>query len=150
MAKRRAILVAEDDENDVFLLRRALDRAGLSLELIVTHDGQEAVEFLSSNELSTPALAPPFELGLFLLDVKMPRLNGFDVLGWLSSRPRFKDLPVVVLSSSAHEADIERARKLGARDYRVKPTDFINLVELVRELHTRWLAGAQRPESFSS
>jgi len=149
MAERRAILLAEDDENDVFLLQRALERAGLSLELIVAHDGEEAVEYLSRGGAEQARGGAP-ELVLFLLDLKMPRLNGFDVLSWLSSQPRLKDLPVVVLSSSSHEADMERARQLGARDYRVKPSDFVLLVQLVRELQARWLTGARVPLGLSN
>jgi CheY-like chemotaxis protein len=149
MAERRAILLAEDDENDVFLLQRALERAGLSLELIVAHDGQEAVEYLSGAGADKAPWGAP-ELVLFLLDLKMPRLNGFDVLSWLSSQPGLKDLPVVVLSSSSHEADIERARKLGARDYRVKPSDFVLLVQLVRDLQAQWLTGGKVPLGLST
>ena len=135
MVKQAAILLAEDDENDVFLLRRALEKAGLSDALVVARDGQEAIDYLSGNGRQHLP-------GLLLLDLKMPRLDGFDVLKWLSTRPDLSDLPVVVLSSSCHEADREQARKLGARDYKVKPSDFPKLVGLVRELHARWLEGA--------
>jgi len=148
MSGEQAILLAEDDENDVFLLRRALERAGLPAELIVAHDGAEAVDYLSRGGSAATRGRAPLP-GLFLLDLKMPRLSGFDVLAWLAQQKRLKDLPVVVLSSSAHEGDMERARLLGAKDYRVKPADFLNLVELMKDLYARWLSGSGPPESAS-
>ncbi len=138
MSDEAAILLAEDDENDVFLLRRALEKAGLATALIVARDGQEAVDYLSGGAPGGEG-APPSLPRLLLLDLKMPRLDGFDVLKWLSTRPELSGLPAVVLSSSNHDGDIERARGLGARDYKVKPADFPKLVELVKELHARWL-----------
>jgi CheY-like chemotaxis protein len=136
--KTAAILVADDDENDVFFLRRAIDRAGLSNPLFVSHDGQEAIDYLQG--------APPYDNrahfplpGLLLLDLKMPRVNGFDVLTWLSQRPELKDMYVVVLSSSSHEEDRRKAKELGAHDFRTKPSEFHNLVELVRDVQRRWL-----------
>ena len=142
------MLLAEDDENDIFLVRRALERTGLPLELVIAHDGQEAVEYLTRNGTGPTQAGAP-RLVLCLLDLKMPRLNGFDVLNWLGNQGQLKDLPVVVLSSSSHEADIERARQLGAREYRVKPADFFQLVELLRELHARWVDGrAARGDLF--
>jgi CheY-like chemotaxis protein len=140
MAEQSAILLAEDDENDVFLVRRALEKAGLSNPLIVARDGQEAVDYLSSDACKQGGAGQSLP-GLLLLDLKMPRLNGIDVLAWLSNRPELSELPVVVLSSSCHEQDREDARRLGADDYRVKPSDFPALVSLLKELHARWLSG---------
>ena len=140
MAEQSAILLAEDDENDVFLVRRALAKAGLSNALIVARDGQEAVDYLSGDGFGNGGAGQSLP-GLLLLDLKMPRLNGFDVLTWLSSRPELSELPVVVLSSSCHEKDMDKARRLGADDYKLKPSDFPTLVKLLKELHGRWLGG---------
>ncbi len=140
MTEPATILLAEDDENDVFLVRRALAKAGLTSELVVARDGQEAVDYLGGGEGSRGPAPKPLP-GLFLLDLKMPRLYGFDVLSWLSTRPDLGELPVVVLSSSSHESDVAEARRLGADDYKVKPADFPNLVKLMKELHARWLSG---------
>jgi CheY-like chemotaxis protein len=136
--KRAAILVAEDDENDVFFLRRAIERAGLANPVFVSHDGQEAINYLQG--------APPYDdraqyplPGLLLLDLKMPRVNGFDVLSWLAGRPDLKEICVVVLSSSCHEEDVRRARDLGAHDFKTKPSEFENLIELMRDLQKQWL-----------
>ena len=137
-AKPAPILIADDDENDVFFVRRAIERVGLRNPFFVAHDGQEAIDYLQGT--------PPYEdraqyplPGLLLLDLKMPRVNGFDVLAWLSRQPALKDLCVVVLSSSSHEEDVRKAKELGAHDFRTKPTDFQQLVELIRDLQARWL-----------
>jgi CheY-like chemotaxis protein len=80
---------------------------------------------------------------LLVLDLKMPRMNGFDVLAWLRRRPEFDELAVVVLSSSSLPEDIDKAQKLGADDCKVKCGDLHKLSKLVRELHTRWVAPAR-------
>ena len=132
------ILVTDDDENDLFFLQRAIARAGLANPLFVSHDGQEAIDYLAG--------APPYDNriryplpGLLLLDLKMPRVNGFDVLSWWSQRPDLKHIRVVVLSSSSHEEDVKKAKDLGAHDFRTKPPEFQNLVDLIRDVHQRWL-----------
>jgi DNA-binding response OmpR family regulator len=76
---------------------------------------------------------------LVLLDLKMPRLSGFDVLSWLRGEESFRELPVVILTSSSHESDIKRAYDLGAHSYLVKPVGFDALVELAKSLHVYWL-----------
>src|ERR1043166_5084095 len=134
-----SILVAEDDENDVFFWRRALKRLGLPNELIVVADGQQLVDYLSAKGIYAARSAYPLP-GLLLLDLKMPRKGGFEVLAWLKSRPDLAELPVVILSSSAQESDIKKARELGADGYQVKPQNSEDLVEIVRQLHARWLA----------
>src|SRR5947207_9652434 len=100
--KAAAILVADDDENDIFFLRRAIARAGLSNPLFITNDGQEAIDYLEGRPPFDNRVLYPLPV-LFLLDLKMPRVNGFDVLLWLATRPVLKEIPVVVLSSSCHE-----------------------------------------------
>ncbi len=139
MAKQAPILVADDDDNDVFFLRRAMERAGLGTQLIVAHDGQEAIDYLEGSQSFRNRDQYPFP-GLLLLDLKMPRMNGFEVLTWMKERPECKDLAVVVFSSSFQEDDIRKARQLGADDYQIKPSDFQKLVDLIRNLHARWLS----------
>jgi CheY-like chemotaxis protein len=133
------ILLAEDDENDRFFLHRALQRAGLPNRLITVQDGQEAINYLAGNGAFADRHAHPLP-GLLLLDLNMPKLNGFEVLAWLDSQPDFEQLPVVVLSSSAQESDIQKARDLGADDYQIKPQNYETLITIIRELHSRWLA----------
>jgi CheY-like chemotaxis protein len=135
----RPVLAAEDDEGDAMLLRLAFQRAEIPQRLIVVHDGQDAIDYLSGNPPYSDRSVYP-QPALLLLDLKMPRLNGFDVLGWWAARPELRDLPVVVLSSSSHETDIDRARKMGAREYIVKPHGFSQLTQLMQELCGRWLS----------
>src|SRR6266853_3292935 len=143
MKRNAPILLAEDDENDTFFLRRAIARSGLGNPLIAVQDGQEAENYLAGIGPYADRASHPLP-GLLVLDLKMPRMNAFDVLTWLSTRPDFKELPVVVLSSSAQDSDIQKARELGADDYQVKPQEFDGLVEIVRNLHSRWLGGESK------
>ncbi len=128
----------EDDENDVFFMQRALQKAGLPHDLFHVHDGQEAVDYLGGNEPYTDRSKYPFP-DLLLLDLKMPKMNGFDVLSWLREHPELKTPPVVVLSSSNQEEDVQKALSLGASDFQTKPHDTQGLVQFVQELHDRWL-----------
>ncbi len=131
ISNARYVLVADDDENDVFLLRRAFQKAGLPHTLIHVRDGQEAINYLSGKNHA--------KLKLFLLDLKMPLVDGFDVLLWLRARPEPICLPVVVLSSSSLPDDKNRAKELGANDYLAKPTGPDDLMTLVKGLDDRWL-----------
>jgi CheY-like chemotaxis protein len=135
------ILVAEDEESDVVLLRMALEKAGVPNPLITARDGQETIEYLSGEGQFSDRTTNPLP-GLLILDLKMPRMTGFDVLCWLAANPAFKELPVVVLSSSSYEEDMTKARQLGAREYYVKPHSLKQLVEILRQLAERWLARA--------
>lgn len=137
------VLAAEDEETDGYLLRLAFERARLGCPLVVVRDGQEAVDYLSGDGQYCDRAAHPLP-GLLLLDLKMPRLTGFDVLAWLAMRPEFRDLPVVVLSSSSDQSDMEKATAMGARDYIVKPHRFSEFVKVVQSVYNRWLGGAAR------
>jgi len=132
------VLVAEDDSNDVFLLRHAFEEAGVHCPMIAVEDGQEAINYLSGQPPYCDRGRYPMPR-LLLLDLKMPAINGFELLAWLQTRPELKDLPAIVLSSSNQETDISRARELGARDYLVKPSVLNDLVRLVEQLQARWL-----------
>ena len=135
------LLVADDDPGDVFLLRRAFRCAAVPCEIIHVQDGQEAIDYLNG--------VPPYDNrerhplpSLLVLDLKMPRMNGFDVLAWLRGRPYLEHLPVVVTSSSPMQGDIETAMLLGARSYMIKPADVNMLTTFAHELYERWLAPA--------
>src|SRR6266446_1902459 len=134
----RIVLVADDDENDVLLLRRAFQKAGLSHTIIHVKDGQEAIDYLSG--VGADVKPPP---NLLVLDLKMPRLDGFDVLEWLRSRQERLPVPVVVFSSSALPMDKEKAETLGAHDYLVKPDNFDSWILVAKRLHEQWLDGDQ-------
>ena len=127
------LLLVEDQDDDVFFFRRALTQAAVVVRLAVARDGSEAIDYLDGRPPFTDRISAPLP-SLVLLDLKMPRMNGFDVLNWLRARPEFSKLPVIVFSTSDLPSDIERAMELGANDYRVKPNDFDDLVEFVKEI----------------
>lgn len=139
MSDPKIILVADDDENDVFFLRRAFAKAGLLHTIIHVSDGQKAIEYLLGDGPYADRRANPFP-DLLLLDLKMPRTDGLDVLATLQSVPEV-NLPVVMLSTSALMVDIQMAKKLGARDYVVKPVDHDKMMKVVLSIHERWLSG---------
>ena len=114
------ILLAEDDPNDVFFMQRALTKAGLNTPLHIVRNGQEALEYLGGLGKFGDRAEYPLP-SLLLLDLKMPFVDGFEVLAWARSQPGLKQLPIVVLTSSAQDSDREKAAGLGASAYFVKP-----------------------------
>lgn len=137
------ILVAEDEETDAFILQQAWRKTGLPQRVIVVGDGEDVVAYLNGEGKYGNREQFPLPC-LLLLDLKMPRMTGFDVLQWLTSRPEFSEIPRVILSSSSHESDVEHARQLGASEYHVKPNSMASLTEILREIHARWLAPINR------
>jgi CheY-like chemotaxis protein len=117
MSERVDILLAEDDEADVILLRRAFKDAGVARTLHVVRDGQAAIDFLSARSNEEQDYMP----SLVILDLKMPRKNGMEVLQWLRAQPALRCIPAFIFSSSGHREDIERAYVLGANGFVVKP-----------------------------
>ena len=136
------VLIAEDDPSDAFLLKRAFQLAQVPATLHFVRDGQEAIDYLRGEGGYSDRKRFPLPT-LLLLDLKMPKVDGFDVLTWLKSQPAWRSLPVVVLSSSSREDDIQRARALGADDYRVKPADFDDLLALAQDVAARWLSAPE-------
>jgi len=145
----RKVLVAEDDPSDVFLLRRAFSVAGVSAVLHFVRDGQEAIDYLCGEADFANREAHPLP-DLLLLDLKMPRLNGFDVLLWLRQQPGLKRLPVTVLTSSDQPQDVNRAYDLGANSYLLKPHNSHELSELVQRVQKYWLELNLRPDAIAA
>jgi CheY-like chemotaxis protein len=131
-------LLVEDDPNDVFLMQRAFRKANLAFALHVARDGQEAIEYLTHQGQFADATRFPVP-NLILLDLKMPRKNGFETLAWLRQQPGLKRIVALVFSSSREIADINRAYDLGANSYLVKPGEFKTLVDMAKLLTTYWL-----------
>jgi CheY-like chemotaxis protein len=142
MSKR--VLVAEDDPSDAFLLQRAFTAAQIPATLHFVRDGQEAIDYLQGEAKYSNRNDHPLP-DLMLLDLKMPKLNGFDVLSWLRARPGLKRLLVAVLTSSDQSVDINRAYDLGANSYLLKPHGSTDLVDLVKRLQKYWLEANQCP-----
>lgn len=126
-------LLVEDDPNQAFLMIRAFERADVPSPLPILRTGEEAIAFLSQ-----PASFENRAPTVVLLDVELPGKSGFDVLAWIRKQPRFNRLPVVMLSCSSDPEHMNRAYRLRASSYVVKPTDFDGLVELVSTLKRYW------------
>ena len=144
MPDRDLILIAEDHEDDVLLIRRSLERANVFNPIQVVHNGEETMAYLRgegrfSNRAEYPLPA------LLLLDLKMPRKDGFEVLRWIRQQPTLKALRVVVLTSSEDIRDVNRAYESGANSFLVKPMDFENSVEIAKFLKDYWLRTDKAP-----
>src|ERR1043166_104507 len=135
---RSQILHVTDDPNDVLRVRQACGKAGLNCEWQALNDGDEAIAYFQGADKFADRDQYPLP-NLVLLDLKMARLSGFDVLAWLRQDAKWHSRPVVVLTSSNQEADVQRAYSLGANSYLVKPVDFEKLVEIVQAVHHYWL-----------
>jgi CheY-like chemotaxis protein len=138
------ILVAEDDPTDAYFFQRAFKRAGLPVVLHFVRDGQEVIDYLQGAGQFADRTAHPLPQ-LVLLDLKMPRLDGFDVLKWVRQQPGFSALQVVIFSGSGEPKDINRAYGLGANWYLVKPHSMDELTSLVGRFKKFWLEGATDP-----
>ena len=138
MSARSLILLVEDSRDDAFFLRRAFLKANLSHPIVDVRNGQQAVNYLSGNGLFADRSLYPLPK-LVLVDLKMPLMDGFEFLAWVRARPDLEGLPVIVVSSSDLPADRDKAIKLGASDYFVKPNDPEDLVKVVEELQAKWI-----------
>lgn len=132
------ILLVEDNPDHVLLIKRALELNNILNEVRVVEDGQEALDYLyRQGKYADPESAP--RPGLILLDIKLPKVDGLDVLRRIKSDPILKMIPIIMLTSSEQEADIVRSYVNGANSYVVKPIQFDEFVRKVRELKLYWL-----------
>ena len=144
-----AILLVEDDEEDILLLRRAFRNAHIANPLIEVRDGQAAIQYLSGEGDYADRTRYPIPF-LILLDLRLPTLSGFEVIAWIRDQPQLASLIVVVLTGSDHVPDVTKARDLGANSYLVKPGNFEELVQMVKRIQGRWLLLDSLPESTVS
>ena len=133
------ILYAEDEENDIFLLNLAFEDLGSPHTLKVVPDGEQAIEYLAGTGTFSDRARHPLP-ALVLLDINMPKISGLEVLQWIRRQPEFESLPVVMLTSSLRQEDMDLARQLGADDYLLKVFHPAKLCEIVKSLQDRWLA----------
>jgi CheY-like chemotaxis protein len=143
MAEIKRILLAEDDENDVELTIAALDQHNLANRVDVARDGEEALDYLyRRGKFADRAMGNPV---VILLDLKMPKVDGLEVLKQIKSDDQLKMIPVVVLTSSREELDIVKSYELGVNAYVVKPVDFEQFLDSVKKLGLFWAVLNETP-----
>ena len=143
---RQLILLVEDRPDDVELTLRAFEKSNIANEIVVVWDGQEALDYLFATGAHAgrdPSLMP----AVVLLDLKLPKVDGLDVLGRLRADGRTRRLPIVMLTSSNEEQDVVRSYDLGANSFVRKPVDFAQFIEAARQLGLYWLVLNERPVS---
>ncbi len=133
----KTILLVEDNPDDQSLTLRAFKKNNISNKVIIVGDGAEALDYLRSEERELPALV--------LLDLKLPKVDGLEVLRRVRGEPRTRLLPVVVLTTSKEEQDLLRSYDLGANSYVRKPVDFGQFAEAIRQLGLYWLVLNEPP-----
>ena len=146
MSDHAVILLVEDQEDDIFLIRKAFKKAAVLNPIHVVRDGEEAIEYLSGEGRFENRAEHPLP-ELILLDLKMPRRDGFQVLQWIRQQEGFSEIPVVVLTSSEQIWEINMAYSMGANSFLVKPGDFEDYKSLAAVVHAYWLKHAKRAES---
>jgi CheY-like chemotaxis protein len=135
MSAQKTILVAEDDSNDVYLLKLAFLKAGLDVHFEFVQDGEQLIQYLEAHNRTSENPLPE----LLLLDIKMPKVNGFEALEWIRRQPGLKRLLIVMLTSSDEPRDINRAYDLGVNSYLVKPCGIEHLIDIAEYLYNYWM-----------
>ena len=144
MARTPTILLVEDDANDALLVSKAAQKTLAGIPLQIVSNGQEALNYLAGQGLYADRARHPFP-DIVLLDLKMPVMNGFELLRWVRSQPNLKRLPVIIFTGSIQEHDTKTAYEEGANSYLVKPGNFNDLVETLRNVGDFWLTGTRLP-----
>jgi len=142
--KEPVILLVEDNPDDEELTRLALEDSNVANRLFVVHDGQEALDWLFC-EGSHTERDPCFTPSLVLLDLKLPKKNGLEVLEAVRKNEHTRRLPVVILTSSKEEQDVLRGYNLGANSYIQKPVDYAQFLEAIRQLGVYWMVLNEPP-----
>jgi len=143
---KHTVLLVEDDPNDILLIQRAFRKANLTnINMQVIQDGDAAIDYLNGAGDYTDRDHYPFPV-LILLDLKLPRRSGLEVLGWLRQQPELRRLPVIILTSSQENTDVNRAYDLGANSYLVKPLGLNALVDVVTTINMYWLLLNESPK----
>ena len=142
MKEDQTIVIADDDPEDCDLATEAMRLADMSNPVNIVRDGQELISYLKrhvdgAGERSVPAI--------ILLDLNMPRMNGHDALRQIKADPDLADIPIIVMTTSSNEADVEETYRLGAQSYLVKPGSFRELVEKFKQLRRYWFETVKRP-----
>lgn len=145
MPDSKVILLAEDNEDDILLIRKAFERAWITNPLHIVRDGEEAIQYLAG--IGKYCVRDEYPLpDLLLLDLKMPRMDGFGVLKWLRLQPTLSPLITIVLTVSGDLRDVNDAYQLGANSFLSKPMDFENATSLAENLRNFWLVSNKGPQ----
>lgn len=140
------ILLVEDEENDATLVKMAFKKSNILNPVQWAHDGLEAIAYLNGEGIYADRTRYPFP-EVLILDLKMPRMSGFELLSWIREHPEYRVIPTIIMTSSRQDLDIEKAYNLGANTYMIKPSAFEDLAKLVRLAHDYWAASAKpRPK----
>jgi len=142
--RQMTVLLVEDNPRDVRLIQRAFNKADVPHALFIVNDGDDALAYLAEangHAESSTAHRPD----LILLDLNLPRMNGHDVIRECKQDVRFKQIPIVVLTTSRHDEDIRRAYAAGANAYLLKPVEFSRFVEIVHQLSCFWSNSVELP-----
>jgi two-component system response regulator len=134
--KEKSVLIVEDNPDDLELILRALQRNGMTNQLEVARDGQEAIDWLNAVAQGDPGTLP----ALILLDIQLPKIDGPEVLRHIRTSEKLKRIPVVMLTTSDEERDKIKCYNLGVNSYIRKPVDFNQFSEITRQLGLYWLA----------
>ncbi len=145
----KTILLVEDNPSDVALTRRALEKSHVANDVVVTEDGQDALDYLFC-EGAYASRTPCEQPAVVLLDLKLPKLDGFEVLRRLRADDRTRRLPVVVLTSSGEEQDVAASYDLGVNSYMRKPVDFNQFAAAIQHLGLYWLILNEPPPTARS
>ncbi len=140
---KSVVLYVEDEEYDVFFMRRAFQKAGLEEKLQTVVDGQEAIDYLAGKAQFGNRVEYPLP-AVLLLDLNLPIIPGFEVLQWIRQNPELRKLPVVVFSSSARPEDKAQAKLMGADEYIQKPASALEFASVVNYLKKCWMQGAEQ------
>lgn len=140
MNPQYTFLIAEDNESDFLLLQRAFRKNNIQNLIQWVQDGDEAIEYLQGTGKYGDRTTHPFP-DLLVLDLKMPRKTGLEVLHWIKEHPQYRVIPTIIMSSSNLDEDVRHAYDLGANTYFVKPSDFDTLVAVVKGVHQYWATG---------
>ena len=139
------ILLVEDEPDDVYFLKRAFTSTSVTAPIVVLADGGAAIDYLAGTGAFSNRDEHPLP-ALMLLDLKLPRVTGFDVLAWLRAQPGLKRLPVIVLTSSSQDEDVRRAYDLGVNSYLVKPSGLKAIADVAQQIERYWLNMNRRPD----
>ena len=146
MAKDRpTLLIVEDNEDDIFFVERIFKQIGARCELRFARDGMEAVEYLSGQGAFKNRAKHPMPT-IILMDLKMPRRNGFEVLEWMHNQAEIRLIPTIVVTSSTLQEDVTRAYRLGANAVMNKPVDKDSLLQMLKSFHIYWTDFVEMPE----